>query len=258
MLKQPLRSRTRRFAAATLVMLMVAGTVIAAWAAQPAAQSQAAHDFHYRIGATLEVDGERQDVVLRDWPGRKVGFASTTKAGRAWRIELVVDPAAEGQVRLAGDISVDGKPVSKPVLMGLLDKEMRIEVTPPDGSSTFALSMIVSRHDGAPGPDAASVPKQPAPAYPAEAKERGQSGLVVLKLRVGPDGRVREAVVESSEPAGLFDEASLAAAREWTFEPPTQNGVRSEGWVRVPIRYDIDGRDEDGAEEAAAVGQPAA
>lgn len=256
MLKHPLRSRTRRFAAAALVMLLVAGTGIAAWAAQPAAQAQGAHDFHYRIGATLEVDGERQDVVLRDWPGRKVGFASTTKAGRAWRIELTVDPTQQpGQVKLSGDISVDDKPVSKPVLLGRLDQEMRIEVTPPDGSSTFALSMIVSRHDGAPGPDAASVPKQPAPAYPEEAKARGQSGLVVLKLRVGPDGRVREAIVESSEPAGLFDEASLAAARQWTFEPPTEHGMRGEGWVRVPIRYDVDG-DPDGRDEGSSDTDP--
>ena len=256
MLKHPSRSRTRRFAAATLVMLTVAGTGIAAWAAQPAARAQAAHDFHYRIGATLEVDGERQDVALRDWPGRKVGFASTTKAGRAWRIELTVDPAEKpGQVKLSGDISVDGKPVSKPVLIGVLDKPMRIEVTPPDGSSTFALSMVVSQYDGAPGLDATSVPKQPAPAYPEEAKARGQSGLVVLKLRVGPDGRVREAIVESSEPAGLFDEASLAAARQWTFEPPMENGVRGEGWVRVPIRYDVKG-DPDGSGEGSPDADP--
>ena len=259
MLKQPVQSRTRRLVAAALVMSVVAGTGIAAWAAQPAAQVQAAHDFHYRIGATLDVDGERQTFALRDWPGRTVGFASTTKAGRAWRIELVVDPAQQpGQVKIAGDITVDGKPVSKPVLIGALDKSMAIEVTPPDGSSTFALSMVVSRHDGAPGPDAASVPKQPAPAYPAKAKAVGQSGLVVLKLRVGPDGRVREAIVERSEPAGLFDEASLAAARQWTFEPPTEKGVRSEGWVRVPIRYDINGSGEEDAGDTAPAGQPAA
>jgi len=259
MLKQPLQSRTRRLVAAALVMSVVAGTGIAAWAAQPAAQVEAAHDFHYRIGATLDVDGERQAFALRDWPGRTVGFASTTKAGRAWRIELVVDPAQQpGQVKIAGDITVDGKPVSKPVLIGALDKTMAIEVTPPDGSSTFALSMVVSRHDGAPGPDAASVPKQPAPDYPAEAKTSGQSGLVVLKLRVGPDGRVREAIVERSEPAGLFDEASLAAARQWTFEPPTEKGVRSEGWVRVPIRYDLHGSGEEDAGDTAPEGQPAA
>lgn len=259
MLKHPSHSRTRRFAAATLVMLTVAGTGIAAWAAQPAAQAQAAHDFHYRIGATLEVDGERQDVALRDWPGRKVGFATTTKAGRAWRIALIVDPAQQpGQVKLSGDISVDGKPVSKPVLIGALDKAMRIEVTPPDGSSTFALSMVVSQYDGAPGPDAASVPKQPAPSYPEDAKARGQSGLVVLKLRVGPDGRVREAVVESSEPAGLFDEASLAAARQWTFQPPVENGVRGEGWVRVPIKYDVNGGDEENGDTRPTADEPAA
>ena len=258
MLKHPLHSRARRFAAAVLVMSTVAGTGMAAWAAQPAAQTQAVHDFHYRIGAALEVDGERQDFALRDWPGRKVGFVTTTRAGRAWRIELTVDPAKPGQVKLVGDISVDGRPLSAPVLIGALDQPMRIEATAPEGGSTFALSMVVSRHDGAPGPDAASLPKQPAPAYPQEAKALGQSGHVVLKLRVGPDGRVREAVVEESVPAGLFDAASLAAAQRWTFDPPMENGVPVEGWVRVPIRYDIDGSHaEDGGDVPAAAGQPA-
>ena len=248
MLKHPLHRRPRRFAAATFVMLTVAGAGIAAWAAQPVAQTQAVHDFHYRIGATLEVDGERQGFALRDWPGRKVGFATTTQAGHAWRVELTIDPAQPGQVKLVGDIRVDGKPVSAPVLIGTLDEQMRIEVTPPEGGSTFALSMIVSRHTGAPGPDAAGVPKQPAPAYPEEAKALGQSGHVVLKLRVGPDGRVREAVVEESVPAGLFDAASLAAAQRWIFDPPKEHGVPVEGWVRVPIQYDIDGgSDGDGA-----------
>lgn len=258
MLKHPLHSRARRLAAAALVMSTVAGTGMAAWAAQPAAQTQAVHDFHYRIGAALEVDGERQDFALRDWPGRKVGFVTTTRAGRAWRIELTVDPAKPGQVKLVGDISVDGRPLSAPVLIGALDQPMRIEATAPEGGSTFALSMVVSRHDGAPGPDAASLPKQPAPAYPQEAKALGQSGHVVLKLRVGPDGRVREAVVEESVPAGLFDAASLAAAQRWTFDPPMENGVPVEGWVRVPIRYDIDGSHaEDGGDVPAAAGQPA-
>ena len=101
MLKHPLHSRSRRFAAATFVMLTVAGAGIAAWAAQPAAQTQAVHDFHYRIGATLDVDGERQDFALRDWPGRRVGFATTTQAGHAWRVELTIDPAQPGQVKLS-------------------------------------------------------------------------------------------------------------------------------------------------------------
>lgn len=251
MLKQPLPSRARRHVASVLVLLSVAATAMAAWAAQPVAESPDDRGFHYRIAATLDVDGERQSFSLSDGPGRTLGIKADTKAGREWRLELVVTPAAHDQVKIEGDLSVDGERVSSPVLVAMLDKEAAVQVSSADGLSTFALAMTVSRHPGAPGTDAARVPKQPAPAYPDAAKARQQSGHVVLKLRVGPNGRVREAIVEQSVPAGVFDESSLAAARQWTFDPPIENGAAVEGWVRVPIRFDADRDADEGAETAA-------
>lgn len=96
--------------------------------------------------------------------------------------------------------------------------------------------------------EAANTTRQPAPSYPSAALESRQSGQVMLRLKVGPDGRVRDATIEESVPEGLFDEASLEAARQWTFDPPLENGVPVEGWVRVPIRFDIndDGDGKDG------------
>jgi bla regulator protein blaR1 len=251
MLKQPLPSRARRVVASAFVVLSVAASMMAAWAAQPASTSPQDVDFHYRIAATLDVDGERQSFSLRDGPGRPVGIKASTKAGREWRLELVVTPAPDDQVKIEGDLRVDGERVSSPVLIAMLDREAAIQVGSADGGSTFALAMTVSRHPGAPETAAAIVPKQPAPAYPGEAKARQQSGHVVLRLRVGPDGRVREAIVEKSVPAGVFDAASLDAVKQWTFDPPAENGVPAEGWVRVPIRFDADGDAGDGADASA-------
>lgn len=91
----------------------------------------------------------------------------------------------------------------------------------------------------APAPPAAPPALAP-PHYPAEAAEAQQGGRVVLKLLVGVDGKVREVVVESSEPAGVFDAAAVDAARGWTLAPAMSDGKPVEGWVRVPVDFKPD------------------
>ena len=88
------------------------------------------------------------------------------------------------------------------------------------------------------------VQSTPAPPYPAEAVAAKQGGRVTLKLLVAVDGRVKDAVVEASTPAGVFDAAALAAARNWTIQPRIEGGQPVEGWVRVPIDFDPDGEPE--------------
>src|SRR5690606_20159133 len=61
-----------------------------------------------------------------------------------------------------------------------------------------------------PPPPPPPAPLAP-PRYPAEAAAAGQGGRVVMKLLVGVDGRVRDVVVEHSEPAGVFDAAAVEA-----------------------------------------------
>lgn len=75
------------------------------------------------------------------------------------------------------------------------------------------------------------------PRYPAAAVAAGQGGRVVLKLLVRVDGSVADVVVERSEPAGVFDAATVEAARTWTLTPPLKDGKPVEGWVRVPVDF---------------------
>lgn len=103
----------------------------------------------------------------------------------------------------------------------------------------------VPRGQATPAPPAAPAPPAPPPAlapprYPAEAAEANQAGRVVLKLLVGVDGKVREVVVESSEPTGVFDAAAVDAARGWTLAPAVKDGRPVEGWVRVPVDFKPD------------------
>lgn len=76
-----------------------------------------------------------------------------------------------------------------------------------------------------------------APDYPALARDAGMEGRVTVRLLVGVDGRVKRAEIESS--SALFDEAALAASRQWIFTPALSNHHPVAVWVRVPIRFQL-------------------
>ena len=60
--------------------------------------------------------------------------------------------------------------------------------------------------------------------YPEAARASGVEGRVVVRYDVTADGNVVNAVVEASEPPGVFDEAALAAVRSWRFRPRVERG----------------------------------
>jgi TonB family protein len=84
---------------------------------------------------------------------------------------------------------------------------------------------------------AAAIDKTP-PRYPLQALRQAQSGQVVLLVDVDAQGRVSHVQVERSTPAGVFDDAALAAARGWTFSPRREDGKAAAGRVRVPVWFD--------------------
>lgn len=80
--------------------------------------------------------------------------------------------------------------------------------------------------------------RTPAPPYPDGVAKQGVSGQVLLKILVGTDGKPKDVQVEKADPAGVFDAASIQAAKQWTFIPKQQDGKPVEGWIRVPIYFD--------------------
>lgn len=89
------------------------------------------------------------------------------------------------------------------------------------------------------------------PKYPLRAVNMGAEGIVYVVLRVGRDGTVEEAAVEqvNLRTVGVeqqmrvmrdtFANASLGAARGWTFHTPTRGEwAGADSWtVRVPVDY---------------------
>lgn len=74
------------------------------------------------------------------------------------------------------------------------------------------------------------------PEYPEMARQAGIEGRVTVRVHVGRDGRVKDAVLVRSDNA-VFDDAALAAVRRWTFTPGVQAGQAVAVWMTIPIRF---------------------
>ena len=148
------------------------------------------------------VDGSVRDVVVEHSEPAGVFDAAAVDAARGWALTPMRKDGVpvEGWVRVPVDFQPDAAPAAER------------------------------------GPHA--LDRTPPPKYPVAALAAGQGGRVVLKVLVGVDGQARDVVVESSEPAGVFDEATVAAVRGWRFAPLLREGQPVEGWLRVPVDFD--------------------
>jgi len=88
----------------------------------------------------------------------------------------------------------------------------------------------------APRPDTPAIArKQPKSHYPALAAMHQIEGTVVLELTVSSTGDVTDAHVLESAP--LLDEAAIADARQWKYEPARHDGVPVESVVREEVSF---------------------
>ncbi|WP_153117635.1 energy transducer TonB [Rhodocyclus tenuis] len=81
--------------------------------------------------------------------------------------------------------------------------------------------------------------KNPPPAYPRTARERGEAGLVVLRVLVSRDGLPLDIDVQRSSGYERLDDAALAAVRHWQFLPARQGGEAVAARVLVPISFNL-------------------
>jgi TonB family protein len=76
-----------------------------------------------------------------------------------------------------------------------------------------------------------------APSYPSRARERGTEGWVDVEFTVAKDGRTRDAVVRSGQPAGVFDRAALEAIERWRYEPRVVDGTVVDQRVEARLSF---------------------
>ncbi|MBK0062505.1 MULTISPECIES: energy transducer TonB [unclassified Acinetobacter] len=79
----------------------------------------------------------------------------------------------------------------------------------------------------------------PAPEYPEQALERGWEGSVILRVKVLADGRPDTISVKQSSGKKLLDNAAIRTVKQWKFSPALKGKTPVEGWVDVPIHYQL-------------------
>ncbi len=83
----------------------------------------------------------------------------------------------------------------------------------------------------------AALLEQVLPAYPQIARQMGLEGTVVLRARIGTDGRVRFVEVETGHP--LLAQAARAAVLAWRYRPTLLNGQPVEVETRVVVNFQL-------------------
>lgn len=81
----------------------------------------------------------------------------------------------------------------------------------------------------------------PAPAYPAMARRMGETGKVLLRVYVAPDGHAEKIELNRSSGSQTLDRAALEAVASWRFVPAKQGDHPVPAWVLVPIAFQLEG-----------------
>lgn len=95
----------------------------------------------------------------------------------------------------------------------------------------------------APQPAASAVATGPeptrtfAPRYPARALRNGETGTVMVRAEIGPDGVPTSVSVERGSGSRDLDRAAVDAVRRWRFRPAMRGGQPTTGSVVVPIDF---------------------
>ena len=82
--------------------------------------------------------------------------------------------------------------------------------------------------------------QNPKPPYPPASLRLGESGRVVHRVWIGPDGRPQKAELVKSSGYPRLDKAAHDAVMGWRYVPGKRAGVPEAMWFNVPIRFVLD------------------
>ena len=85
-----------------------------------------------------------------------------------------------------------------------------------------------------------TVVKKIEPKYPDLALRAGLEGNVFVKVWVDKEGKVRKVVLIKSD-APIFEDAAIAAAKQWVFTPAVMQKGPVSVWVSIPFKFRLTG-----------------
>jgi protein TonB len=80
----------------------------------------------------------------------------------------------------------------------------------------------------------------PPPEYPEIARELGQEGTVLLKVKVSASGLVLQVSVHRSSGHNTLDTAAINAVRCWKFVPANEGNATQEDDVIIPVSFSLE------------------
>lgn len=81
--------------------------------------------------------------------------------------------------------------------------------------------------------------RNPKPLYPLLSARLGETGKVVYKVWIGPDGKARRAELVASSGFSRLDNAAYETVMHWRYVPGTRNGVAQTMPFNVPIVWEL-------------------
>ena len=164
-----------------------------------------------------------------------------------WRVEMKVRPSGD-EVRYQMEIYRREELISAPGIIALLGDRAIVSAGASEGGGP-GFFFVVVQTDRAPGAEVAdgaevkrgevrrpAVRRKVDPEYPDSEKKNGTQGQVVVVVKVGADGSVKDARIAQSL-GRAFDDAALAAVRQWEFDPGLVDGKPAEVEYRLTINF---------------------
>ena len=82
------------------------------------------------------------------------------------------------------------------------------------------------------------------PEYPIALARAEVEGVAVVNVRIGNDGRVIDVVSIRSDDPGFFEATRAHALRKWRFRPAMRDGVATESWRQMTVKFQMPNRFE--------------
>jgi len=77
------------------------------------------------------------------------------------------------------------------------------------------------------------------PDYPSELVRAEVEGSATVRVLIGSDGRVKSVELVSATHPGFFEATRRQALRYWTFRAATRDGVATESWRTMTVRFTL-------------------
>lgn len=155
------------------------------------------------------------------------------------RVEIRdVTPAADAAAITASQSDFSAPAASAPAAPDAAKPDPREQAQEPHSGPDFGLA--TDRYYASNEVDVRAEPigETPLLVYPRPAYQQRIAGKVVVSILISQLGNVDDVAVVKAEPAGVFEEAALSAARELKFSPALRAGRAVKSKKLVEVKFD--------------------